>query len=104
MPNSQGCNIVYHLLVVRLFKTFEQDIDHATGKLGELTRELANQGSSVLDKTKNNIISSAITNSATTIFTQSSQTSNNNNIINDNINTNISTNINTNINKLPLLI
>src|SRR5690606_4015763 len=29
MPNSQGCHIIYHLLVVRVFKSFENDIDNA---------------------------------------------------------------------------
>jgi receptor expression-enhancing protein 5/6 len=49
MPNSQGCNIVYHLLVVRVFKCFEQDIDSASVKLGNYTKEFITQGNNILE-------------------------------------------------------
>jgi receptor expression-enhancing protein 5/6 len=60
MPNSMGCHYVYHLLVVKVFKTFEHNIDNATGKLGEFTRDLVNQGTSILDHNKTNFISKAV--------------------------------------------
>lgn len=40
MPNSHGATIVYHLLVVRVFKSFENDIDIAADKVKEYTNEL----------------------------------------------------------------
>lgn len=40
MPNSRGATIVYHLLVVRVFKSFENDIDNAADKVKEYTNEL----------------------------------------------------------------
>lgn len=71
MPNSQGCNIVYHLLVVRVFKSFEQDIDHATGKIGEYTKELVGQGVNMLDNKMNlnsgNILAGVVTTASMSI-------------------------------------
>lgn len=64
MPNSQGCNIIYHLLVVRVFKSFEQDIDQATGRIGELTKEFVAQGANVLEsKAAAKVISGIVSNS-----------------------------------------
>jgi receptor expression-enhancing protein 5/6 len=48
MPNSKGCNLVYHLLVVRVFKSFEKDIDKATEKITEYTKEIVNIGTTNL--------------------------------------------------------
>lgn len=39
MPNSHGATLVYHLLVVRVFKSFESDIDNAADKVKEYTNE-----------------------------------------------------------------
>ena len=51
MPNSKGCDIVYHLLVVRVFKSFEHKIDHAADKVTEYTKELVNIGTGYIEKT-----------------------------------------------------
>lgn len=56
MPNSKGCNVVYHLLVVRVFKSFEQDIDNASGKLGEITKEFIHKGTVLIEENKNKLI------------------------------------------------
>jgi len=56
MPNSQGCNIIYHLLVVRVFKSFEQDIDQASEKLGEYTKDLITKGSNFVDSKKEGVV------------------------------------------------
>lgn len=69
MPNSRGCNIVYHLLVVRVFKSVEQDIDNAGVKIGEYTRCLVTHGNEVVDKNKTNIITGAV-NIATNLTSQ----------------------------------
>lgn len=50
--NSQVCNIVYYVIFVKMFKPSEQDIDHATWKIGEFTRDQVNQGRSILDENK----------------------------------------------------
>lgn len=60
MPNSQGSTIIYHLLVVRVFKSFEQDIDEAGEKIGEYTRNIVHQGSDVIQKTKEKIVKDAV--------------------------------------------
>jgi receptor expression-enhancing protein 5/6 len=60
MPNSQGCNIIYHMLVVRVFKSFEKDIDHATVKIGEYTKEIITQGSTIIEKNKSTVISGVV--------------------------------------------
>ena len=60
MPNTQGCHIIYHLLIIRVFKTFEQDIDNATEKIGEYTKELVNQGNTLLEKNKTKIVSGKV--------------------------------------------
>lgn len=39
MPNSHGATLVYHLLVVRVFKSFESDIDIAADKVKQYTNE-----------------------------------------------------------------
>lgn len=39
MPNSHGATLVYQLLVVRLFKSFENDIDNATKSVKNYTNE-----------------------------------------------------------------
>lgn len=39
MPNSHGATLVYHLLVIRVFKSFENDIDSAADKVKEYTNE-----------------------------------------------------------------
>ena len=43
MPNSQGCNLIYHLLVIRVFKSVEQDIDKTADKIGEYTKEFVSE-------------------------------------------------------------
>jgi receptor expression-enhancing protein 5/6 len=49
MPNSGGAHIIYHLLVVRVFKSFEKDIDHATDKFSKYTKEIINKGKDYID-------------------------------------------------------
>lgn len=44
MPNSQGAYFVYHLMLVRVFKSFENDIDNAADKLKGYTNELVSNG------------------------------------------------------------
>ena len=39
MPNSQGCYLVYHLLVKKVFKSFESDIDITVDKVKEVAKE-----------------------------------------------------------------
>lgn len=39
MPNSQGCYLVYHLLVKKVFKSFEDNIDVAADKVKKITQE-----------------------------------------------------------------
>jgi receptor expression-enhancing protein 5/6 len=60
MPNSQACNIVYKLFVVRVFKTFEQDIDTASVKITEYTKELVSDGANYIEKEKNKIVTGVI--------------------------------------------
>lgn len=60
MPNSKGCDIVYHLLVVRVFKSFEQNIDQATDKLTENFKDIVNIGSDMIDQHTEKIISNVI--------------------------------------------
>lgn len=60
MPNSQGSSIIYHMLVVRVFKSFEKDIDHATEKIGEYTKEIITQGGTIIEKNKSNVISGVV--------------------------------------------
>jgi receptor expression-enhancing protein 5/6 len=60
MPNTKGCHIVYHLLIIRVFKTFEQDIDGAADKLGEYTKELVSQGNNLIDKGKTKIAAGVV--------------------------------------------
>jgi receptor expression-enhancing protein 5/6 len=61
MPNSKGCYIIYNLVIVKLFKSVEKDIDKAGVKLGEYTKDLITQTTETLDKKKNKIIKEAIT-------------------------------------------
>jgi receptor expression-enhancing protein 5/6 len=49
MPNSGGAHIIYHLLVVRVFKSFEKNIDHATDKFSEYTKEIIYKGKDYID-------------------------------------------------------
>ena len=49
MPNSGGAHLVYHLLVVRVFKSFEKDIDNASGKFTEYTKEMISIGKDYID-------------------------------------------------------
>jgi receptor expression-enhancing protein 5/6 len=60
MPNSQGCHIIYHMLVIRVFKSFEQDIDHATGKIGEMTKDIITQGNNMIEKNRSNVVSGVV--------------------------------------------
>ncbi len=60
MPNSQGCHIIYHLLVVRVFKSFEKNIDTATGRIGEYTQELITQGTNIVEATKKIAVSEIV--------------------------------------------
>jgi receptor expression-enhancing protein 5/6 len=60
MPNSQGSYIIYHLLVVRVFRLYEQDIDKATEKLTEITKNIVNSGQDVIKSGKDKLIEKAI--------------------------------------------
>jgi receptor expression-enhancing protein 5/6 len=73
MPNSQGCNIVYKLLVVRLFKSFEQDIDNATEKLGKMTKDFVDDGKSLLGKEKIKIVKGIVSTTAKTVMKKKAQ-------------------------------
>jgi len=66
MPNSQLSNIIYKLLVVRVFKTFEQDIDTATIKITEYTKELVSDGAKLIEKEKPRLITGVINAAAST--------------------------------------
>jgi receptor expression-enhancing protein 5/6 len=66
MPNSQLCNIIYKMLVVRVFKTFEQDIDTATVKITEYTKELVSDGAKLIEKEKPRLITGVINTAANT--------------------------------------
>jgi len=60
MPNSHACNIVYKLFVVRVFKTFEQDIDLASVKITKYTKELVSDGANFIEKEKNKTMTGVI--------------------------------------------
>lgn len=51
MPNTQGCYYIYYFVIVKLFKHVEKDIDEATEKIGEYTKNIVNQGNEILEKT-----------------------------------------------------
>ena len=59
MPDSRNCTIVYNLVIVKLFKSVEKDIDEAGVKLGEYTKGLINQTSEVIEKGKSEVIKKA---------------------------------------------
>jgi receptor expression-enhancing protein 5/6 len=61
MPNSKGSHLIYHLIVVKLFKTVEKDIDEAGMKIGEYTKELIANTSETIEKKKNLMITETIT-------------------------------------------
>jgi len=56
MPNTQGCYYVYYFVIIKLFKQVEKDIDEATEKIGEYTKNIVNQGNELIEKSiiKNN--------------------------------------------------
>lgn len=56
MPNTQGCYYVYYFVIIKLFKQVEKDIDEATEKIGEYTKNIVNQGNELIEKNimKNN--------------------------------------------------
>lgn len=60
MPNSQGSYLIYHLLVVRVFRLYEQDIDKATEKLTEITKNIVNTGQDVIKTGKDKLIEKAV--------------------------------------------
>ena len=45
LPNSNGAHLVYHILVKRVFSTFESDIDFASENLKNITTELVVESS-----------------------------------------------------------
>lgn len=51
MPNTQGCYYVYYFVIIKLFKHVEKDIDEATEKIGEYTKNIVNQGNEIIEKT-----------------------------------------------------
>ncbi len=51
MPNTQGCYYVYYFVIIKLFKQVEKDIDEATEKIGEYTKNIVNQGNEIFEKT-----------------------------------------------------
>lgn len=51
MPNSQGCYYVYYFIIIKLFKHVEKDIDEATEKIGEYTKNIVDQGNQIIEKT-----------------------------------------------------
>ena len=51
MPNTQGCYYIYYFVIVKLFKHVEKDIDDATEKIGEYTKNIVNQGNEIIEKT-----------------------------------------------------
>jgi len=53
MPNSQGCYYIYYFVIVKLFKKVEKDIDSATEKIGEYTKNIVIQGNDIIEKTIN---------------------------------------------------
>jgi receptor expression-enhancing protein 5/6 len=61
MPNSRGCQIIYNLLVVKLFKSVEKDIDTVGVKFNEYTKELITTTAEKVEKTKNRIITETVT-------------------------------------------
>ncbi len=56
MPNTQGCYYIYYFVIIKLFKHVEKDIDEATEKIGEYTKNIVNQGNELIEKNimKNN--------------------------------------------------
>jgi receptor expression-enhancing protein 5/6 len=62
MPNSQGSVIIYNLLVVKLFKHVEKDIDKAGKKIEEYTKVLITQTQEKIEKKKNKYIEDTISN------------------------------------------
>jgi receptor expression-enhancing protein 5/6 len=60
MPNSRGCQIIYHLIVVKLFKTVEKDIDQAGVRLGEYTKELIKETTEVVREKKSKLINETV--------------------------------------------
>jgi receptor expression-enhancing protein 5/6 len=60
MPNSKGCIIIYNLVVFRLFKSVEQDIDQAGNKINEYTKELISITSENIEKQKNEIFEKVV--------------------------------------------
>jgi receptor expression-enhancing protein 5/6 len=53
MPNSQGCYYIYYFVIVKLFKKVEKDIDNASEKIGEYTKNIVLQGNDIIEKTIN---------------------------------------------------
>lgn len=51
MPNTQGCYYVYYFVIIKLFKHVEKDIDEATEKIGEYTKNIVNQGNHIIEHT-----------------------------------------------------
>jgi receptor expression-enhancing protein 5/6 len=64
MPDSRNCTILYNLVIVKLFKSVEKDIDEAGVKFGELTKGLINQTNEAIEKGKSEVIKKT----AATIF------------------------------------
>jgi receptor expression-enhancing protein 5/6 len=51
MPNTQGCYYVYYFVIIKLFKQLEKDIDDATEKIGEYTKNIVSQGNQIIEQT-----------------------------------------------------
>ena len=73
MPNSMGCVIIYNLVVFRLFKSVEQDIDQAGNKINEYTKEFISTTSERIEKNKNELIKKVVDQNVEKIFKTSDQ-------------------------------